>query len=149
MSTKYYVDSFAYDYEMFLPKKNKTNNVIEIDRKKAAAKSQTKEKAKSETNSISASKIVTVLLATAALILIVTSIFIRVQITEVTAQINGLETQIERAEAKSVDLEMQIENAVCIDKLETEAQKLGMQKAENYQMNYIEVNDKDSIDDAK
>ncbi|MEE1185979.1 MAG: hypothetical protein UHN02_01165 [Acutalibacteraceae bacterium] len=149
MSTKYYVDSFAYDYEMFLPKKNKTNNVIEIDRKKAAAKSRTKEKAKSETKSISASKIVTVLLATAALILIVTSIFIRVQITEVTAQINGLETQIERAEAKSVDLEMQIENAVCIDKLETEAQKLGMQKAENYQMNYIEVNDKDSIDDAK
>ena len=149
MSTKYYVDSFAYDYEMFLPKKNKTNNVIEIDRKKAAAKSRSIENAKSETKSISASKIVTVLLATAALILIVTSIFIRVQITEVTAQINGLETQIERAEAKSVDLEMQIENAVCIDKLETEAQKLGMQKAENYQMNYIEVNDKDSIDDAK
>lgn len=147
MSTKYYVDSFAYDYEMFLPKKNNRNNVIEIDRKNAAVKSQTK--AKTKTKSVSASKVITVLLAIAALALIVTSIFIRVQITEATAQINVLETQIERAQAKSTELEMQIENAVSIEKLEAEAQNLGMQKAENYQMNYIEVTNKDSIDVTK
>ena len=44
---------------------------------------------------------------------------------------------------------MKLEAAVSIDKLEQKAQSLGMQKAENYQMNYISVYDHDDITDSE
>ena len=30
MSNRYYVASLAYDFDMFMPKENKQNNVVEV-----------------------------------------------------------------------------------------------------------------------
>lgn len=147
MATNYFVDSFSHDYAMFMPKEQrKYDNVIEIDRKN---QDRQKTAHRTKARSVSASKLVTVSLAAVALLLLIVGIFLRVQITEVTSQINAMQTKIERSQAANTELEMQLEAAVSIDNLEQKAQSLGMHKAENYQMNYIAVYDHDNITDGE
>ena len=147
MATNYFIDSFSHDYAMFLPKEQrKYDNVIEIDRK-----NQTRQQPahRTKAKSVSVPKAVTVGLTVVALLLLIIGIILRVQITEVTSQINAMQTKIDRSYSANTDLEMKLEAAVSIDKLEQKAQSLGMHKAENYQMNYISVYDHDDITDSE
>ena len=142
----YYVDSFAYDYDMFMPAK-KADNVIEIDskRKTNKARSKTSSRPKAATRRFSATTLLLVMIFG----LIAGKIYLRVQVNEVANQIDKYDTKLERALSENTALEMEIENYVSLKNLEASATELGMKKAENYQINYIDILDGDKTEIAK
>ena len=141
--SRYYVDSFAYDFDMFMPREKKQDNIVELDRKKAARTKSESKKAKSKARS---KKVLTVLFSAVMLALIIGNIYLRVQVTEVTTQINKAQTEHEKLQSERISLEMKLENEIAYKNLEDSAKKLGMQKAEPYQMNYICSADVDVVE---
>ncbi len=139
--SKYYVDSFAYDYDMFMPHEKKQNNVVELNRKKS-----TSVKRKSAKRPFAASSLVKVAFTVVMLALIIGNIYLRVQVTEVTTEINKMQTEYDRAFSQNVSLEMQLESSISYKNLEESAKALGMQKAEPHQINYINSVDTDKIE---
>ena len=132
--SKYYVDSFAYDYDMFMPHEKKQNNVVEINRKRS---NNAAPRRNSKPRAFSAGSLVKVAFVAVMLGLIVGNIYLRGQVTEVTSKINKVQTEYNRALAENVSLEMQLESSVSYKNLVQSAKSLGMQKAEPYQINYI------------
>lgn len=139
MSTRYYVDSLAYDFDMFMPKQNKQSNVVELPKK---AKSSARPAARAAT-AFSPVKVMVILAMVAA---IAFTIYLRGEINAVSSQITKMEKQIEQAQSENVTLEMELENRVSYKNLEQSAAELGMQKASKSQINYIVVNDSDSVE---
>ncbi len=142
----YYVDSFAYDYDMFMPAK-KADNVIEINSKRKSNKAKSKSFSRPKTASSRFSA--TTLLLVMIFGLIAGNIYLRVQVNEVANQIDKYDTKLERALSENTALEMEIENCVSLKNLEVSATELGMKKAENYQINYIDILDGDKTEVAK
>lgn len=139
--SKYYVDSFAYDYDMFMPHEKKQNNVVELNRKKTASVSR-----KTAKRPFTASSLVKIAFTAVMLALIIGNIYLRVQVTEVTTEINKAQTEYDRALSQNVSLEMQLESSISYKNLEESAKALGMQKAEPHQINYINSVDTDKIE---
>ncbi len=140
--SKYYVDSFAYDFDMFMPREKRQDNIIELDRKKTAVKStgkKTRAKAKSK-------RLLPVVFTAIMLALIVGNIYLRVQVTEVTSKINKAQIENDKLLSEQISLEMKLENDIAYKNLEESAKALGMQKAEPYQMNYICSADVDVVE---
>lgn len=141
--SRYYVDSFAYDFDMFAPQPEKKSNVVEIHRKKNV--SATRSPSGQPRRELSR-KAPVIMMLVLMLGLIVGNIYLRVQVTEVTSQINSYNQKLERALSENTSLEMEMENRVSLKNLEQSAQALGMQKAERYQVRYIDVLDGDKTE---
>lgn len=138
---QYYVDSFAYDFDLFAPQEKQTDNVIRINRK---SKDQVRSSRRPRRAVNRPAAIVMILLLTLGLI--AGNIFLRVKVTEVTSRIDVCEEKLERAMSENTSLEMELENRVSLKNLEQSAQALGMQKAERYQIRYIDVLDGDKTE---
>lgn len=138
---QYYVDSFAYDFDLFAPQEKQADNVIRIDRK---SKDQVRSSRRPRRAVNRPAAIVMILLLTLGLI--AGNIFLRVKVTEVTSRIDVCEEKLERAMSENTSLEMELENRVSLKNLEQSAQALGMQKAERYQIRYIDVLDGDKTE---
>ena len=139
---KYYNDSLAYDFEMFMPrtaeKPNKDNivklpqsNTRQRARKKAAVKSM----------SVSAFAVMATVFMVAALC---GNIFLRLQINEVNSQINDVKSEINVLQSERSSLEVQLERVISYSNIELEAAEIGMQKMDKNQVKYIRVNDKNT-----
>ena len=140
--SRYYVDSFAYDFDMFMPREKRQDNIVELDRKKTASKSTSKKpRAK-----LKSKRLMTTVFAVIMLALIVGNIYLRVQVTEVTSKINKAQIENDKLISEQVSLEMKLENELAYKNLEESAKALGMQKAEPYQMNYICSADVDVVE---
>ncbi len=141
--SKYYVESFAYDYDMFMPHEKKQDNVVELNRKKATSTS-----AKAVARPSAGSVLIKVLAFICVLALVSGSILLRAQITEVTKSINEVQIQYDRALSENISLEMQLESSISYKNLEESARALGMQKAEPHQINYIYSVETDKLEVA-
>ena len=137
----YYVDSFAYDFDLFAPQTKQAENVIEIDRKTKST-TRTSHRPRRVLGRPMAITLILILL----LGLIAGNIFLRVKVTEVTSRIDACDEKLERAISENTSLEMELENRVSLKNLEQSAQALGMQKAERYQIRYIDVLDGDKTE---
>lgn len=144
--SNYYVDSFAYDFDMFAPQPKQKNNVVEIQRKKNTLSDVRSSRRPRRATSRIAPLVMMLILV---LGLIAGNIYLRVQVTEVTSQINSYNQKLERAISENTSLEMEMENRVSLKNLEQSAQELGMQKAERYQIRYIDVLDGDKTEVLK
>ena len=143
---KYYVESFSYDFNMFMPHGKKQANVIELNHKKSSKTTRRNFKL----HNFSAGSLLKIMIAPVILGLIIGNIYLRVQVNEVTAEINKVRTEYNRALAENVSLEMQVESAINYKNLEKLAKSLGMQKIEPYQINFVNlaVSDKVEITDG-
>lgn len=139
--SKYYVDSFAYDYDMFMPHEKKQNNVVEINRKKSRPTAK-----KTASRMFTAGALVKTAFVLVMLALIMGNIYLRVQVTEITTEINKVQTEYSRALSQNTSLEMQLESTISYKNLEDSAKALGMQKAEPHQINYINSVDSDKVE---
>lgn len=77
------------------------------------------------------------------------SIFILnlVKSTEITANLNSTKKEIQIQSSENVRLKTQLEQEMGIQKIEQYAKKnLGMTKLNNYQINYINLNDNNAIE---
>lgn len=133
-NTKYYNDTLAYDFEMFMekPKKEKPDNIIKM---KQAPKRKIKAKPKR-------SPLLFVGIG-AILVYLLIGIQIRVSINEVNTEINSIKREINELDAEKTVLEMQVEEIISYENISSKATELGMVKASKDQIRYIKINDRD------
>lgn len=138
---KYYNDSLAYDFELFMPREKSVNtdNVIKMPQKKTVKK-QRKAAAK-KTVSVS---VAFVLLCTFFLAALCGNIFLRIRINEVDSQINDINMEINEMNAQHTKLFVEKEKIISYNNLEQSAEVLGMKKMDKDQVVYIHVNDRNT-----
>ena len=141
---KYYNDSLAYDFEMFMPRNNTAirkdrGNIVKLP--KAQAKVRGRRKAAARRLSVSAFAVLTSVLLLAALC---GNIFLRLKINEVNSEINRVKSEIDAAKSERTSLSVQLEREISFSNIELEATELGMQKMDKSQVKYIRVNDKNT-----
>ena len=140
-SRRYYVESTAYDFDMFTEKAKRTTNVVDFE--KAKKKSQVRSKQSS--NSAKAHKVNMRLVSTFMVCLLFLgmfgiNIYLRGKINEISAETARIEKLINQKESEYIALEVEFDNRVSYKNLETAAAELGMQKAQKHQVNYIVTN---------
>lgn len=141
---KYYNDSLAYDFEMFMPRSNteeceRKDNIVKLP--KTQAKVRSKRRAAARRLSVSAFAVLTSILMLAALC---GNIFLRLKINEVNSEINTVKSEIDAAKSERTSLSVRLEREISFSNIELEATKLGMQKMDKSQVKYIRVNDKNT-----
>ena len=139
---KYYNDSLAYDFEMFMPKtaenQNTRDNIVVMPKTAERSKRRTRAAARSLTSPA-------LLIMTAVFILagLCGNIALRININEVNSEINGVKSAITELDSEKTSLEVEIQRRISYSNLELEATQLGMRKMEKSNVKYIRVNDKD------
>ncbi len=142
---KYYNDSLAYDFEMFMPKEKQTekrDNIVVMPRPKVSAK-QRKANARRLSPTVTAIMCVVVVLAG-----LCGNIAFRIRTNEVYSEINDIKTQISELKSENTALEMEFQRRISYVNLEEEALNIGMKKPNKDDVTYIRVNDKDVAKDA-
>ena len=138
---KYYNDSLAYDFEMFMPRSAepaRKDNIVKLP--------QTKQQRFAKTRAVkrvsaSAFAVMTTVFVLAALC---GNIFLRLQINEVNSKINDVKNEISVLESQKTSLEVELERVISYSNIELEATEIGMQKMDKNQVKYIRVNDKNT-----
>lgn len=139
---KYYNDSLAYDYEMFMPKtaeKVNKDNIVKLPQ----SNPHNKERRKAAVRSISVSAFA-IMASVFMLAAMCGNIFLRLQINEVDSQINDIKSEINTLQSQRTSLEVELERVISYSNIELEATEIGMQKMDKSQVNYIRVNDKNT-----
>ena len=139
---KYYNDSLAYDFEMFMPRpveKSNKNNIVKLPQN--SKNHRTRKKAAVKTVSASAFAVMATVFMVAAMC---GNILLRLQINEVNSQINDVKSQINVLESERTSLEVELERVISYSNIELEATEIGMQKMDKNQVKYIRVNDKNT-----
>lgn len=144
-NVKYYNDSLAYDFEMFMPKKAKEqkaeDNIVKMP--KVASRRNSKSKAHGLSLSVS-------LLLCGALVLFAFcgNIVLRLRINEVNEEINEVKASIAELDSEKTSLEVEMQRRISYSNLELEAVELGMKKPGKNDVKYIRVNDKNAAKTA-
>ena len=137
---KYYNDSLAYNFEMFMPKtapkEDPRDNIIVMPKVKKAKKARVKTAKKALY-----SPMVVVLCAVVAVSAFCANIAIRLKINETTSEINDLKASIAELDSEKTALEVELQRRISYANLELEAVKLGMKKPQKEDVVYIRVND--------
>lgn len=140
---KYYNDSLAYDFEMFMPKTKESerskDNVIHMPGNNTAAKKRRRAAAKSM--SVSVFSIMAAVFILAALC---GNIGLRIKVNEVSAEINDVKADIAELGSEKTALEVEFQRKISYANIELEATQLGMRKMSKDQVTYIRVNDKNA-----
>ena len=128
---KYYNDSLAYDFNMFMPREKKEDNIVRMPKSKTKSRAA----AKSVSSTVSALLISALLLG-----LLCGNIFFRLKTNELNSKINQTKTQIEELKSEQTSLEVEIERQLSYSNIELEATEMGMRKRDKSQIKYIRVN---------
>ena len=128
---KYCNDSLAHDFDMFMPREKKQNHVVVEFPKKS--KQKTKAKSSVKVSSKLFSIIVTVFLVGAAF----GCLFLHAEISKVSNELNAVEAETVKLKSEQTRLNVILEKKTSVGNLENQAKKLGMQKQEKTQVNYI------------
>ena len=140
-SRRYYVESTAYDFDMFTEKSKRKSNIVDFEK----AQKKTSPRSKQSSKSVKSHKVNMRLVSTFMVCLLFLgmfgmSIYLRGEINEISAEIAKTEKQISQKESEYIALEVEFDNRVSYKNLETAAAELGMQKAQKHQVNYIVTN---------
>ena len=137
---KYYNDSLAYDFEMFMPKEVKKPQVKDniVVMPKTAKKVKAKRKAAARHLSPAVS---VVMITVIALCAICCNLSIRLKINEVKNEINDVKAAIAELDSEKTVLEVELQRRISYANLELEAVQLGMKKPDKDDVTYIRVND--------
>lgn len=137
---KYYNDSLAYNFEMFMPKaapkEDPRDNIIVMPKVKKAKKARVKTAKKALY-----SPMVVVLCAVVAVSAFCANIAIRLKINETTSEINDLKASIAELDSEKTALEVELQRRISYANLELQAVQLGMKKPQKEDIVYIRVND--------
>ena len=134
---KYYSDSLAYDFNMFMPRPERTNrndNIVKLPKSKVRSNS------KAATRKVSAYAF-SVMVSVFILAALCGNIFLRLQINEVNSQINATKAKINEVESEKISLEVEFERRISYANIELEATEMGMQKKDKAQVKYIRTNE--------
>lgn len=138
---KYYNDSLAYDFEMFMPRSAepvRKDNIVKLPQTRVRTRAK-----KRAVKRVSASAFA-VMASVFVLAAMCGNIFLRLQINEVNSKINDVKAEINALESQKTALEVELERVISYSNIELEAAEIGMQKMDKSQVKYIRVNDKDT-----
>ena len=138
---KYYNDSLAYDFEMFMPRSAepvRKDNIVKIPQSKQQQRAKRRAVKRVSASAFAVMSAVFMLAAMCG------NIFLRLQINEVNSKINDVKTEINALESKKTSLEVELERVISYSNIELEAAEIGMQKMDKDQVKYIRVNDKNT-----
>ncbi len=141
-NSRYYNDSLAYDFEMFMPRtaeKQNKDNIVKLPQNNPRQKAR--RKAAVSRMSVSAFAVMT---ATFMLAAMCGNIFLRLRINEVNSAINDVKAEINVLDSQKTSLEVELERVISYSNIELEAAEIGMQRMSKEQVNYICVNDTDT-----
>ncbi len=140
---KYYNESLAYDFEMFMPKTaskpQPKDNIVVMP--KVANKAKKRKAAAARALSIPTALILCTAMVLAGLC---GNIALRLEINEVSAEINDVKAAIAELDSEKTSLEVEMQRRISYANLELEAVQLGMKKPEKENVTYIRVNDKNA-----
>lgn len=140
---KYYNDSLAYDFEMFMPKTaekpSPRDNIVVMPKAAAAAK-----KRKAAAARTLSAPMTLVMCAVFILAGLCGNIALRLEINEVNSEINDVKAAIAELDSEKTSLEVEMQRRISYQNLELEAVQLGMKKPEKENVTYIRVNDKNA-----
>ncbi len=139
-NVKYYNDSLAYDFEMFMPREKRAqrpDNIVKLP----SAKVRTKAKAAPRRLTVSAFAVMASFILLAGLC---GNIFLRLKINEVNSKINDMKKEVDVLNSYKTSLEVGLERKISYYNIELEATQLGMTKMSKDKVNYIRVNDKNT-----
>lgn len=139
-NVKYYNDSLAYDFEMFMPREKRAqrpDNIVKLP----SAKVRTKVKAAPRRLTVSAFAVMASFILLAGLC---GNIFLRLKINEVNSKINDMKKEVDVLNSYKTSLEVGLERKISYYNIELEATQLGMTKMSKDKVNYIRVNDKNT-----
>lgn len=144
---KYYNDSLAYDFEMFMPKKaeqtKSKDNIVVMPKKAESDRKRRRSAARSLSPSVAV-----IMCAFFILAGLCGNIALRLQINEVNAEINDMKSAIAELDSEKTVLEVELQRRISYSNLELEAVQLGMKKPAKENVTYIRVNDKDAAKTA-
>lgn len=137
---KYYNDSLAYDFEMFMPKEAKKpqpkDNIVVMPQKAKKVKAKRQAAARRLSPAVSV-----IMMAVVVLAAICSNLAIRLKINEVESEINDVKAVIAELDSEKTVLEVEFQRRISYANLEVEAMKLGMKKPDKDDVTYIKVND--------
>ena len=138
---KYYNDSLAYDFEMFMPRpvERERDNIIKMPKKKPVTKRAQRRALKAV--SVSAFAVLSAFFMLAALC---GNICLRLEINEMNDRINKMKTELNTLDSVKTELEVEFDRRISYSNIELAAAELGMTKRTKEQVRYIRVNDTDA-----
>ncbi len=143
-NAKYYNDSLAYDFELFMPKAQPEPRaqIVKMPRRKV-------NKASRKQARYQVSKTLTIIMIGALLVsMICAGIALRVEISEVNSQIVDAKEELAALSGEETRIDMEFEKMMSYKNIEEAAQALGMKKMDKSQIVYIRVNDTNKAIDA-
>ena len=139
-NVKYYNDSLAYDFDMFMPKEARKpqvkDNIVVMPKTVKKAKAKRKAAARHLSPAISVVMVTLVVLCA-----ICCNLSIRLKINEVKNEINDVKSALAELDSEKTVLEVELQRRISYANLELEATQLGMKKPDKDDVTYIKVND--------
>ena len=134
---KYYVETTAYDFDLFLPSKKEQPKIRNINNHK----NKTGKNNKRRVGSRAFLGKYAFFLIFSSLILIsgFATMLLKAEINETSVEISRIEKQITEKESEAKAIEAQIENLYSYKNIDEKAKEIGMGKPSKYQVNYIKV----------
>lgn len=141
-NTKYYTNNLAYDFDMFLPKEKRQedlpgdkvpDNIVRMPTISGKAGALRREKTAKK------NRVFAIVTSALLIAMVCCSIFIRAQVTEVDTQITSAKKQLSELQSEGTSLEMKLEEKISFTNIEQAAEALGMQKKDKSQVTYIQT----------
>ena len=149
-NSKYYNDSLAYDFELFMPKQRteEQDKIVRMPRKNAVEKKAgPKARAKAKRRVSSVASILTLVAFMVGIVCM--NIALRVEISEVNSDIIDAKSELAAVSGEHTRLNVEFERMVSYENLEEAARNLGMKKTDRSQIVYIKINDTNKAVDSK
>ncbi len=146
-NSKYYNDSLAYDFELFMPspKTAGPEKIVKMPHK-TVAKKKAKAAAKAK---FRVSSVASILMLVAFMVgIICLNIALRVEISEVNSDIIDAKAELAAVSGEYTRLSVEFERMVSYENLEEAARNLGMKKTDKNQIVYIRINDTNKAVDS-
>ena len=143
-NAKYYNDSLAYDFELFMPKTQHSPRaeIVKMPKKKVnkAARRQARREV-SKTASI-------IMIGLFLVSMILAGIALRVEISEVNSEIIKAKHELAALSGEETRIDMEFEQMMSYKNIEEAAKALGMRKMDKSQIVYIRVNNNNKAIDS-
>lgn len=143
-NAKYYNDSLAYDFELFMPKTQHSPRAEIVKMPKKKANKAIRRQARREVSKTASIIMIGLFLVS----MILAGIALRVEISEVNSEIIKAKHELAALSGEETRINMEFEQMMSYKNIEEAAKALGMRKMDKSQIVYIRVNDTNKAIDS-
>ncbi len=143
-NAKYYNDSLAYDFELFMPKTQHSPRAEIVKMPKKKVNKAIRRQARREVSKTASIIMIGLFLVS----MILAGIALRVEISEVNSEIIKAKHELAALSGEETRINMEFEQMMSYKNIEEAAKALGMRKMDKSQIVYIRVNDTNKAIDS-